>query len=261
MEKRFAFHGNAVGAAGHIHKPDDSIIWVQGASSLPVVGGYSRSHIERVKFGDVLFAESISTRTTGDYSEREKAYKTLANSVVKGLHIQGRLTADALEATLASTHPDEESEPTIVPSGTHIVNLRIDGFPINVSVDVDLFTKYATRESLSRAYAGDDAFFNHHGKRFQSSRHAQPPSTTNRQIPEVRGYITCSIVSEIRTEHPKIIIDGHVLTLDGFGRIYLGELLITSVSRRLTLLRVKLGSPIEGDVACADVESNGVIMD
>jgi hypothetical protein len=51
-----------------------------------------------------------------------------------------------------------------------------------------------------------------------------------------------------------------VITLNGFGRIFLGEFLITSVSRRLTLLRLALGSEIGGDVACAEVETNGSVI-
>src|SRR3979490_419861 len=99
MEKRFVFRGNAVGVAAHIRKPEDLIIWVQGASSLPVIGGYSRSNLDRALFGDVLSFDSVRTQATGDLSERETAYKTLANSVVKGLNVNGRLTADSFEAT------------------------------------------------------------------------------------------------------------------------------------------------------------------
>ena len=63
---------------------------------------------------------------------------------------------------------------------------------------------------------------------------------------------------------------------NGFGIIFLGELLITSASRRLTLLRVKLGAspvriakrasasgasdPFTGEIVCADVESNGGVI-
>ena len=260
MEKRFVFRGNAVGVAGHLHKPEDLIIGVQGASSLPVIGGYAQSSIDRARFGDHLSFDTVLTRATGDYSPREKAFKTLTNSVVKGLNVENRLTADAIESTFTSIYPENGGEPSIVPAGTHITNLRIDGYRIIVTLDIDLFTKYATRESLANAYATDDEFFRKYGKRFLTSD-TQKPDPQKREIPEVSGYIVCSIVSEVHTDHPRVIVDGNVLTLGGFGYIYLGELLITSVSRRLTLLRLKLGSPVEGEIACAEVESNGVIME
>jgi len=260
MEKRFVFRGNAVGAAGHIHKPEDLIIWVQGSSTLPVIGGYSRDIAERVKFSDVLSVEHVRTQATGDFNQKEKAYTTLTNSVVKGLNVNSRLTADSLEATLTSSHPEGGGEPSIVPTGTEIINLRLDGYPVNVTLDTDLFTKYATRESLSRAFSSDAAFHKRYGHRFQTSEQDKKGKLAKREIPEAGGYIVTSLVADIQTKHPKAVVSGNVITLNGFGRIFLGELLIASESRRLTLVRLKLGSPIEGEIACAEVESNGVII-
>ena len=259
MEKRFVFHGHAVGATGHIHKPEDVIIWTQGASALPGSGGYSRSQAERVRFGDLLSVEQVRTQTTGDFHEVEQAYTTLSNAVVKGLNVNGRVTADLLEATLISSYRLDGSEPTITPTGTDIVNLRLDGYPITMTIDTDLFTKHATKSSLSRAYSTDNAFHKKHGQRFLASE-TQKKGAGKRQIPEIRGHIVTSIVSNVQTKHPRAKVNGNVITLDGFGRMFLGELLITEVSRRLTLLRLKLGSPVEGDVSCTDVESNGLII-
>jgi hypothetical protein len=140
--------------------------------------------------------------------------------------------------------------------------MRLDGYPVNVKLDVDLFTKYSTLDSLSNAYANDDAFYKRYGSRFMSSSSAAPAKTAKgkREIPTIAGYVMCSIVEEIRTDHPRAKVAGNVITLSGFGSIYLGELLITGVSRRLTLLRAKLGSPVTGDVACSEVEDNGIII-
>jgi hypothetical protein len=273
-DTRFIFRGNAVGAAGHIHKPNDLIIPIQGASSLPVIGGYSRSSVGAVRFSEVLSLESARTEATGDLSEQEKAYKTLANSVVKGVNVTGRLTADALQATLTSTHPVAGGEPSIVPTGTQIVNLRLDGYPVIVTLDLDMFTRYGTRESLSRAYANDDAFYKKYGHLFKSPEDG-PNKGTKRTIPESGGYIVTTIVTQMKTSHPKAVVKGNTITLNGFGIIYLGELLITGNSRRLTLLRVKLGSPVsagaqaaaaaqaqaaDGEIACAEIECNGGII-
>ena len=56
---------------------------------------------------------------------------------------------------------------------------------------------------------------------------------------------------------PGATIEQHVVTVPDFGKIFFGELLITDLSRRLTMLRLELGSPIGGAVACAEVENNG----
>jgi hypothetical protein len=50
---------------------------------------------------------------------------------------------------------------------------------------------------------------------------------------------------------------GHIVFIEGFGTIHLAELAINKVSRRLTMLRVNLGSPVDGDLMLAAVDGNG----
>jgi hypothetical protein len=49
----------------------------------------------------------------------------------------------------------------------------------------------------------------------------------------------------------------HAVSIPGFGRVFFGEITMAPQSRRLTMVRVDLGSPIGGDCACADVMDNG----
>ena len=147
MEKRFVFRGNAVGAAGHIHKPEDLIIWVQGASTLPVIGGYSRATTERVKFSDIVTIEHVRTQATGDFDQKQNAYTTLTTSVVKGLNVDGRLTAETLESTLTSTHPDDGREPSIVPTGTQSLTCGLTDIPSKSKSKTSCLRNMARRPS------------------------------------------------------------------------------------------------------------------
>jgi hypothetical protein len=52
-------------------------------------------------------------------------------------------------------------------------------------------------------------------------------------------------------------IQGNVLTFEGFGSIYFGELLVNENNRRLTLLRLEMGSDVRASMAFAEVSSNG----
>jgi hypothetical protein len=49
----------------------------------------------------------------------------------------------------------------------------------------------------------------------------------------------------------------NTVSIPGFGRVFFGEITITPQSRRLTMVRLDLGSPIGGDCACADFMDNG----
>jgi hypothetical protein len=276
MDKRYVFRGNASGVGARIVRPIN-LVTTAAASSLSVIGGVSESYVDsasiaggglvgkltslfrsNVSYSGVLSFKSARTKANGAFSEKDKGFNTAVNSTVLGLNVENRLTAGTLESNILSRHPDNGQEPPIVPSG-RIPDLQVDGYPIVVTID-DLFSQYPTKESLSKAYATDNAFYERYGKRFQKSNKDKTDSA-NRQLPEISGFVVSTIVSKVETKHPKIVVDGHILILEGFGRIYLGEILISSAYRRLTLLRCKLGSPVEGDLACAEVESNGIILD
>ena len=51
--------------------------------------------------------------------------------------------------------------------------------------------------------------------------------------------------------------EGHILRLTGFGTIYFGEVLIKDDNRRLTMVRLEMGSAVRADVAYAEADPNG----
>ena len=53
--------------------------------------------------------------------------------------------------------------------------------------------------------------------------------------------------------------DGNPITIEGFGDIFLGEYLVASDYRRLTMIRIALHSPAGGDLAAASLEGNGIL--
>jgi hypothetical protein len=72
--------------------------------------------------------------------------------------------------------------------------------------------------------------------------------------------VKCTIVKKLEwvgkpAERAKIY--GHVIELEDFGKIYFGEMFITDKARRLTMVRVQLGSPVGGELIVADGETNG----
>ena len=49
-----------------------------------------------------------------------------------------------------------------------------------------------------------------------------------------------------------------IVVLPTFGRVFFGELLISEASRRLTMVRMALGSDAGGSAGGGDVETNGI---
>jgi hypothetical protein len=86
------------------------------------------------------------------------------------------------------------------------------------------------------------------------------PAPPTGHLNEGRAGIYATIVKSVRWDgepYPGAQIDNHVVTVPDFGRIFFGEILITAAARRLTMLRLELGSPHGGDVAFAEVDTNG----
>ena len=78
--------------------------------------------------------------------------------------------------------------------------------------------------------------------------------------PAVKGksQIECSLVEKI-TPKGKLpgTIQGNVLTIPGFGKISLAELIIDSNSYRLSMFRLELGCPTRGGVSGGNLVGNG----
>ena len=53
------------------------------------------------------------------------------------------------------------------------------------------------------------------------------------------------------------MIDENSVIVPDFGTIYFGEILVNASARRLTMVRLNLGSPTGGSGAYVEVDTNG----
>jgi hypothetical protein len=125
---------------------------------------------------------------------------------------------------------------------------------------VAIFRQCDTRSKLLAA-ADDPAFVKESGDCLfmNGSLGGAPPAPSPRLL-RSGGTTYGTIVRSVRwagERHPDATIDHHSVIVPEFGRIFFGELLIAADSRRLTMVRLELGSRMGGSMACAEVESNG----
>jgi hypothetical protein len=68
-----------------------------------------------------------------------------------------------------------------------------------------------------------------------------------------------TIVSDIQLvgSDPNIAVEGNVIVWKGFGRIILGEIHVKAHDRRLTLVRLAMGSDAGGTADTGDGHTNG----
>jgi hypothetical protein len=277
LTRRFVFRGNASALGGQIFRPKTFIVDLDGASSIGVSGGRSRAEIKGRSFGDFIRFESAMTLAEGLFDDEKAASAvtdhkgrqddlrttTTVTAEMRGLSI-GRapgviFTTKRIRATLVSRKPDNSGEPSIAPArDTTLQGIDISGRPLEITLNAGLFQKYDTRSKLLAAV--DDAkFVRSFGQQLVTGAtidgHPRRPGLVRRD-----GVIYTTIVEKIVWKgkpYPGATIDGHTVRVPDFGTIYFGELLIASLERRLTMVRLELGSPDGGYVDSGDVGSNG----
>lgn len=276
--RRFIFHGHAAAFGGHIIRPKDIVLEASGASALPFTGGRSVAKLGRTQFGDLFHVESAATFAEGLFENRdhflavthkkmEEHALTAATHVwadVSGFAVgrKPRLTIAHIRAELSARSPLGSGEPSVrVGDKSAIAGVDIDGHRLIVEVDTRPFHRCDTHAKLLVA-ADDPEFVKESGAAlFMTTTVNDRPAPANGRLITCHDTIFATIVKSIRWDgdpFPGATIDHNLVVVPNFGRIYFGELLICSRSRRLCMVRLSLGSDTGGSASAADVQDNGM---
>ena len=277
--RRFVFRGNAAALGGRIVLPDDVVLESRVASSLTVAGGRSRNEGSKIHFGKYLSVDRAETFAEGLFNDlnqhqaltrREVTADALSTTTqvhaeVNGVQVGAAtpvLKVKRLRAALTGRSSTTSGQPSIpVADSTAIEGVEIGGHPLTVELSFTLFQQNDTHAKLLAAL--DDPRYAADAERhllLKSPIHGVPLPPKGRLL-QSQSTIYATVVKSIRwakEPYPGAAITDHIVKVPGFGKLLFGELLITDLSRRLTMLRLELGSPQKGDVAFAEVETNGV---
>jgi hypothetical protein len=286
FKSRFLFHGNAAALGGRIvrrnnNKPIDLVIETSCESSLTPVGGRSRSKVEGKDYDGLVRHGSASTFAEGLFENHKQAFQASLGRVdedtlVASTRISAEihdvvvgtgptLSVKRLRATLHSRSPAGSGQPSIQPiearKQTVVEGVFIDGHELIVELNIPPFRKYDTHAKLLAA-TDDPKFVAAHGHcLFMRSGVDNRRTPRTGKLVSSHQHVHGTIVKKLRWKgkpFPGAQIDHHSVSVPKFGRIFFGELLLADRSRRLTMMRVKLGSPTGGDVAFASAEPNGI---
>ncbi|MEO8130212.1 MAG: hypothetical protein ABJF23_00265 [Bryobacteraceae bacterium] len=268
--RRFVFHGNAAAAGVVLTKigkiPQDKPIPVHGQSALPVTGGHSESFVAG---SDPSFAGIFSygeCRTQVDGVLREQTATTTLRVSLEKIRLINRpsddedphprdieFVASALSLQMRSTH-GAQGQPSIeFVEKPKFEGMFLEGRPIHLELRPQ-FLELTRMADLEKRFKEDRNFFSDCRLWFMRGPR-QPKPSFGKNIPRVNGYAVSSIVRSIRWGNEAI--EGHILRRKGFGAIYFGEVLINEYNRRLTLVRVQMGSQNELRGAFVEGDANG----
>jgi hypothetical protein len=245
----FHYHACAHAFSGRFTRPFDHLIDVQAASSLPVIGGHGNSRIENFQFSEFVSFKRGYTHVSGGHQADDDSNNTLVTATVEGLNILDVLTADRVVARLYSKHPAGEPEGCVTMVGSKFENLKIAGYKVDVELDCELFENVRTFKDAQKAFEKDAAFRKIALDPFHTGHELQPQGPN--------GAFVCSLVKEMNTSCPGVKRTGHSFYVHGFGKIFLGELIIVHGERTLTMIRLELGSAVSGGGTVAAATANG----
>jgi len=276
LRRRFIFRGNASAFGGRIVRPDDVVLEMPGASSLGVAGGRSVARIPRTQFKNFVSFESASTLAEGTFDDRQGAIElshhkiredalrtsTRVRAEIRTLVVgsRKRLKVGHAAVELRSKSPGGSGEPSIVLADATLESVTVDDRKLKITFERGIFERYDTHAKLLTA-ADDPDFVKTHGSHLflTTDFEGRPAPATGRLVPGC-DTIYATLVRKIEWDgaaSPDASIEGHTVVVKDFGRIFFGELLITSASRRVTMIRLELGSDEGGSAGGPDVDING----
>lgn len=265
---RFIFSGHAVGFAAQFNRLDKSadlneVVPALGVSALPATGGLAEASVkdysfdvERPRKRRLVSVQSMRTSASGRKSGN--CYETEISCDVENLTVLEKLRVGRLKMHFLSSRDaaGEESEPVVSTLGSSIEGLRLGGVDATIVLDDEPLRYCGTRDQLAAFYRAQTPAY----RRAQSWRFGADPDAPD--IAERRNCCKWSLVREIRlsgaeTARQDISVDGYTIVWRGFGRIILGEMLVKGQERRLTMMRLAMGSDAAGDGSVGDGQSNG----
>jgi hypothetical protein len=278
LKRRFMFHGDAVALGGRLVRPKDIVLDPKCASALPVTGGRTSSKIKGASFGKFISFGSAFTSAEGFLDDTKKAVavsrglaerESASTSTAVRAEITKLVVGDTVKLTVkrmvgalsARSAPVGQETSVKVHSDSSIEGVAVGGHGLIIELSPSLFQRCDTcAKLLAETAAPSPSFAKAHARQLFAPAAPGGADAAGGHDHGDGVPMHGTIVKSIRwagTPYPGATIDGHVVTVPDFGTIYFGEVAVQKMSRRLTMMRLDLGSPVGGDAAFADVQDNG----
>jgi hypothetical protein len=244
----YALRADANALGGFLDAPFKKIIPTAAPSSLPAAGGFTSARVGAFDLDGIVSYSSAYTRVSGGLDHEHGSIFTQATAVVEDLNILEVVTAERIVAQVSITYP--AGEPLRISlTGSRFDGLRIAGRSGALELNPALLRATLTAEEIYEA--GREQVNNLIGA-FKSNNQAQSWASQRHgwmsgESPPANGRAFASLVNgfERLDSQPST---GHIVDIPGFGRIFLGELVVSSDSVQLVSIRAELGCPTKGHV-------------
>jgi hypothetical protein len=267
------YYADASGLGGNIERPIKKPIPVQAPLSLLPVGGHASAQADGFDFEGIFSFKVAHTQVSGSFSEKSGGWTTLASASVEGLNVSDVLTADLVVAQISTDHPAVGYVPSVSFVGTQFRNLRIAGRKIEPVLNLNRLDQGNGDQYPTGAHWRNPNLRAAVGKQYERMTNASLQDEnkdasfsewlknryqwngSDAKLDE-KGAVLCSLVEEVTgTLSGKTY--GHVICVPDFGKIILGELVLEQNSYHLTMIRLELGSPVQGMQTFSSITGGG----
>ncbi len=268
MSKSYTYSAYALGVSAQFHSLDDShnldhVVPTLGASVLAPTGGHSRSRVIHYAFTvdqprkrTLLSVRKIKTTVSG--RNLGNRYETEVEADIEAVRLVEKLHIGAVRLHLLSTL-DAESEgatPVVTTKGSHIEGVQLGAVTAEVVLDEEPLLSCGNAKQLADFYYRQtEDYRKKYGWRFALDAAPESPGVRCLQH-------KFSLVREIHITGPErdkqpISVDGYTIHWKGFGKIILGEVQVKCNDRRVTMVRLAMGSDAGGPGTVGGGQSNG----
>jgi hypothetical protein len=259
---RFHYHAHALALQGEITHPFQEKLEPQAPSAVSPFGGFGTARADPFNLKEVISHRGARSRTEAGYNPNTDEHYALANVVLDGLNLSDVVTADSIVARVAAVHSTRQPEPAISPAGSMIQGLRIFGHLVELIPLVSTYHTHSTMQGLRDHYKNDPQYqSDFHTDAYIGKQSDVPPKKQkffpwlnhkpDGALPEFRGHTIVPLFRIKDPQIPGVEVHGNVIHIDNFGRIRLGELVISCEERRVTMLHADLGSPQDANLSAA----------
>jgi hypothetical protein len=272
-ERTHTYNAEATVLSGHLQLPLAQKIEPQAHSKLAEAGGYFNQRSDGYRLESVVSFSSAYSHVSGNRSLKPgEGWHTMTTTVVEGLNVMEVLTADRVVGQIITEHPLEGYVPSISFLGTHFENLRINGQPVELDLNPDIF---GSKPADDAPYTKDKGFLGRVSSQYERIRkHKDLPTELQERynlFSSTLGAseaVECSLVNQANGGFPGKSF-GHVIKVPGFGTITLAKLTVKheeahektkapmKTTFNLTMIDLKLGCVICGDIPIGGGTSNG----
>jgi hypothetical protein len=254
---RFLYRSSAVALAGQFTRPVPEVLKVQAASVLPPTGGEGDAAITgpfTARSNQITFSSAftrVSGAATGAAPNR--TFHTFTAVRLTGLNFMNKVEAQEVYASL-TTETDEATGVFRVAPVATFTGLHINKVPVS-PVAVPWLAAPHTLDDLKKGgIVNDKRVDNLEAEQKKLAK--QPPTSPTLML--VADFVESKELFQPLPAISGCTVGGACVTIELFGTVHLGELLITQGSRRLTMIRVELNGTDEGVVSIGCLEGNGV---